>query len=276
MKSHGNLLEKPTGTINPTGVAAAAPERAGLRAWFLKLLLILVAMLWLTLIGASWMQGAEAAQAGGGESPADEYSFKWLDPEKKIYVLQNRRYLKANRLLLSAMAGPGLSNPYRTTLSLEPRAAFYFREDLGLEVFYRRGFNTSNNAFKALVATNSAVYPVIREIRSEYGALMHWVPWYAKINVFNKILYFDWYLSGGAGQLQTWVNRDARFPEGEFLQQDLFGLFLGTGHQYHLSRGLTVRLDITGAFYQAPTFGSTGDQVWFSDYNFGFGLGLRI
>ncbi|MCM2323834.1 MAG: outer membrane beta-barrel domain-containing protein [Oligoflexia bacterium] len=249
----------------------AANARKG--AWALRLLLILTAMLWLTLVAASWTQGAQAAEAQESEQ---EYSFKWLDPEKKIYVLQNRRYLKANRLLLSALAGPGLSNPYRTTWGLEPRVAYYVREDLGLEVFYRRSLNSKNNAFEALVATNASVFPVIREIRGQYGALLHWVPWYAKINVFNKILYFDWYLSGGAGQLQTWINRDARFPNGEFVQQDLFGLFLGTGHQYHLSRSLTVRLDFSGAFYQAPTFGLTGEDVWFSDYNFTVGVGIRI
>ena len=46
------------------------------------------------------LSGAERAPAasGDGSNSDDEYNFNWLDPEKKIYVLQNRKYLKANRL----------------------------------------------------------------------------------------------------------------------------------------------------------------------------------
>ena len=33
----------------------------------------------------------------------DEYNFSWLDPDKKIYVLQNRKYRKAGRVMFSGM-----------------------------------------------------------------------------------------------------------------------------------------------------------------------------
>ena len=47
-----------------------------------------------------------------------EYDFSWLDPDKKIYVIQNRKYLKAKRALVSVLGGLGLSNPYRTTYNV--------------------------------------------------------------------------------------------------------------------------------------------------------------
>ena len=34
-------------------------------------------------------------------SSDEEYNFKWLDPDKKVYVLQNRKYRKALRPFFS-------------------------------------------------------------------------------------------------------------------------------------------------------------------------------
>ncbi|MEK6579385.1 MAG: outer membrane beta-barrel domain-containing protein, partial [Bdellovibrionota bacterium] len=157
----------------------------------------------------------------------------------------------------------------------DPRVAFYLSESLGIEGFYTLTSNSANNTFDALKGTGTTVSPVIREVKSQYGALLHWVPWYAKINVFNKILYFDWYLAAGAGTLQT-VAITNSFTTPTSLSQSLFSLYAATGHQYHLTRSFTVRLDFSGAYYKAPLFGTTGSETWFSNYNFVAGIGLRI
>jgi outer membrane beta-barrel protein len=170
------------------------------------------------------------------------------------------------------MGGTGFSNSYRTTYNLDPRLAYYFTEALGIEAFFTLTANSANNTFEALVGTNTNVKPVIREIRTQMGLLGHWVPWYAKINVFNKILYFDWYFSGGAGQMRTQVSNN----NVTNLPQDLFALYLGTGHQYHLGDRFLVRLDFTAAIYRAQVFGDRGDSAWYSNYNAGIGLGLKL
>ena len=61
-----------------------------------------------------------------------------------------------------------------------------------------------------------------------------------------------------------------------FVQDNLLGIFLSTGHQYHLSQNFVVRLDITSVLYQANINGLTGDTSWFSNINIGAGLGLRL
>ncbi len=249
---------------------------------------ILFAALWLVLIAASWSQADDTDSLGSGLSGAptparasaadDEYDFSWLDPEKKIYVLQNRKYQKSQRVLLSVMGGPGLSNSYRNTLNVDPRMAYYFNENFGFEAFYTKTFNSENNSFKALTrAVGSGVIPVVREIRSQYGALLHWAPWYAKINMFNQILYFDWYFAAGAGSIQSAVDtRRNGNATANYVNKELFALFLGTGQQFHLSREWVVRLDFTGAFYQAPIYGLDGEKTWFSNFNFGLGIGYRF
>src|SRR5262249_21341202 len=151
----------------------------------------------------------------------------------------------ADHFLLSAMAGPGFLNPYRSTTSIDGRLAYYFSEGLGLEAVYERTFNVPNNTYKALLSTNTSGFPLLREIQSEEGLLLHWVPWYSKINVFNDILYFDWYFEGGVGAVNTQVNTVG--PNGgaaninSYVSDNHTGFFLGTGHQYHISEVFTVR-----------------------------------
>ncbi|MGK5087527.1 outer membrane beta-barrel domain-containing protein [Bdellovibrionota bacterium FG-2] len=235
------------------------------QGWGFQVVWVAIALLWLTLVAFSWAQAAQAS---------DEYNFNWLDTDKQVYVLQNRRYSKSGHLLLSVMGGPGLSDPYRMTFHIDPRVAFYFTEEFGIEAFYVGVMNSENNTFKAFAQAAPNALSVVREIRGEMGGLIHWVPWYAKINVFNSILYFDWYFAGGAGTLSSRV--EGTSAASGFVDQKLFSFFAATGHQYHLSQLWTVRLDIMGAYYSAPIYGTGQENAWFSNYRFGLGLGLRL
>jgi outer membrane beta-barrel protein len=215
-----------------------------------------------------------AAYDDGDEA---EYSFQWLDPDKKIYVIQNRRYTKKNRALLSVAGGKAFATAYRNSYAVDPRAAYYFAEELGLEAFYTVLFHSSNNTFQALQKSSPTTMPTIYEIRSMYGALLHWAPWYAKINVFNTVLYFDWHFAGGVGRVAGELDTNTRVgAQPVFVKKDYMGFFAGTGHQYHVTRSFVVRWDLTGAFWQAPLFGDSGDQTWFSNFDIALGLGLRL
>ncbi len=237
----------------------------GMRTWAWRLLIVLLASIWLTLMGFAW---AESVQA------ADEYSFNWLDPDKKIYVLQNRRYTKALRPMISATGGVGLSNPFRNTYNIDPKVAFFFTEALGIEVFYTVTFNVQNSTAQAILNTGTGTYPVVREITGMAGGLFHWIPWYAKINVFNAILYFDWYFAAGGGAIiSTAINPSTG---GTSVGQTLPAAFLSTGHMYHLSKYFLIRLDFSAAIYPAPVFGTSGPSSIFTNYNLGLGVGVKI
>lgn len=237
----------------------------------LKLGVVFVATLWILLLAASW---ADAADDSSGK---DEYSFHWLDPEKKIYVLQNRRYLKSGRLQLSAQVGLGLSNPYRNSLAAEPRMSFFMSEAWGLEVFYGIVSNSANSRFTAFQqSTSNALWSAWREVKSQYGLLLHWAPWYAKINVFNKILYFDWYFTAGAGSLQTQADERRVVNVENIVTQTHTAIFIGTGHNYHLNRSWKVRLDLTGAIYHAPVLSTSSEKDWYSNFNFTAGVGYLL
>ncbi len=227
--------------------------------------------------------------AAGTPAPADdnEYNFSWLDPDKKIYVLQNRRYRKAGNPHLYMMGGMSLGDTYRSVYQVQPRMAVWFNEDFGLEVFYSGRSNSPNNAYKALdqAITTGGVSksPYIREVRSQFGVLFNWAPWYAKINVFNSILYFDWYFSLGAGTLGTDIGpktKDDAASAASWSTENLFAVFVGTGHLFHINEHWMVRLDALGHFYSAPIYGGLPgaplDKSIFSNFALNFGVGLKL
>lgn len=239
-------------------------------------LTILLSIFWLFWLCGSSENLAHASDERERDKD-DEYSFNWLDPDKKIYVLQNRKYLKGGHPVISLMAGAGFSNPYKITYNLDPRFAYYINETWGIELFYTLTNNMDNSTLVALGTAAKNVMPQVREIRAQTGAMVHYVPWYAKINVFNNILYFDWYFGVGAGTITAFVDqRTSTSAPSNFVPQNLYGIFLSSGHEYHLSQNLLVRLDVSGAIYQAPVGGFTGDSAWFSNFNFGLGLGWKL
>ena len=231
------------------------------------------------LLGLSWCLDLTSAFA-----EESDYNFSWLDPDKKIYVLQNRRYRKADTPELYLLGGTSLGDPYRTVFQVQPRFGYWFSESMGLELFYSSRFHSTNTAYQALVdaisKSTNAYYPYIREVNSQFGALFNWAPWYAKINVFNSVLYFDWYLSMGAGLLQTQIGqktKDDAVTGRTWSNEDLFAVYLGTGHLYHLDERWTVRLDFLGHFYSANVYGpGTTDKAIYSNFAFNLGLGYRL
>ena len=308
MKSHGNrrIYEEPVteqksddasvsviersststeGTTSPERAEQADQGSSYLdRSLLTKIGIALLAILWIGFVAANWADAAEtkeSAEAGAhSKENGDEYSFNWLDPEKKIYVLQNRRYTKAGKLLVSLMGGPGLSNPYRTTYNLDPRLAFFLSEDWGIEGFYTTTFNSNNNTFRALTTASPNTLPVVREFKSEYGALLHWVPWYAKINIFNKILYFDWYFALGAGMVQdNAITQNAGAASPTTTGESAFAVVWATGQIFHVSDTFSVRLDLTNHVYNASVFGpgqSNTETSWYTNTNLSVGLGITL
>jgi len=215
--------------------------------------------------------------ANRAHAQSNDYSFAWLDPDKKIYVLQNRKYTKAGRPELSMAGGLGLSNPFRNTSVIDARATYYFTEDMGLELLYIYSFQTSSSTFDLLKQTVPTTLPVAREFRAQYAALFKWIPWYAKINVFNSILYFDWHFGAGLGQVtyDTDLNTNANNPPN-FYTQTTMGYYLQTGHAYHLNQNWDVKLNLLGVFYQSPQLGNTGPVLLYSNFMVTAGVGYRF
>jgi outer membrane beta-barrel protein len=203
----------------------------------------------------------------------DEYHFRWLDPDKKIYVLQNRKFEKAKHVLINAMFGPNAGTPFRSSVMLTPRISYYFKEWIGIEAFFSYTFNWENTLFDAVLSVAPSNLPVVRETRMQYGGAISLVPWYAKMNFFNQILYFDWYFNLGlGGSSVARDDRPNRNTSAVYVNETFFTGFLSTGHLYHINRWVHVRLDFTAALYAAPNLGATGTLMINPNYVFGAGV----
>lgn len=249
----------------------------------LMLGLLLGAAIWLFIIAVSWASSDARAEesdvrsSSSGSGAEDEYNFSWLDPDKKVFVLQNRKYLKKDRVMVSVLGGPAISNAYRNSFGVGPRVGYYFDETWGFEGFLTGFTNSQNGTFRQLTLATNNVIPVVREIKVQGGFLLHYVPWYAKINVFNSIIYFDWYFEGGLGGIASELDTRTHATKAPAItKQNFMAGYLGTGHLFHINDSFLIRLDFMGAFYQALDGGTSGRQTLFSNYLFGLGAGFRI
>lgn len=214
------------------------------------------------------------APAASSSSADEEYNFSWLDPDKKIYVLQNRKYRKARRSGIFASGGTNLSNPYRTEYLFTGRGGFWFTEQFGLEAFYSYVTNRNSDTLTELRNANSNALPFVRDHLQYYGALFSWTPWYAKLNFFNQILYYDWFLNAGIGRVHTQVdtNRSTSTPS-KFVKEDFISYYYGTGMNFFLHRNFVIRFDLTGMTYRAK--GSDNISLrWIFNYDMSLGLGF--
>jgi len=212
------------------------------------------------------------AHAQNEPSGEDEYNFSWLDTDKKVFVLQNRKYKKAQRFAGFLAGGVNLSNPYKTEYVLIPRLAYWFTEQFGVEALYATLTNSDNSNLTGLKKASPTALPFIREHRSYFAALGTWTPWYSKINFFNRILYFDWFLNGGIGSVNTAVDTNRRADSASvYKEESLTAGFFGTGMNFFINKNFSVRLDFVGMMYQAT---GADNVTEFTKVNFDFTAGV--
>src|SRR3989338_11308296 len=111
-------------------------------------------------------------------SPADAgenstYSFSWLDPDKEVYVLQNRKFRKNGNFMMSAGGGMTLSGAFVDAKHLQGRAGYFFKEEWGLEGLYSHNQGKENSTANSVRNEgNSGSAPFRRIVKNYYGATL--------------------------------------------------------------------------------------------------------
>lgn len=214
---------------------------------------------------------APASKNKDSDSSDDDYDFSWLDPDKKVYVLQNRKFRKAFHPALYLSGAFNLSNPYRSGYGGVARASFWFTEQFGVEAFGSMFTYRDNDTLRALKVATS-VLPYVREIRGYYGGVFAWAPFYGKLNIFNFILYYDWSINAGAGIISS--ANDTNRVSGNastYATSSYGGIFFGTAQNFYISRHFAVRFDLVGMNYAAS--GGDGSSTRFTNFDFALGAG---
>jgi outer membrane beta-barrel protein len=228
-------------------------------------------MLWAALVGLLIASAAIASEKS-------VYDFSWLDKDKEIYVLQNRKFRKDGRLYVGVGGIKTLSGAFVDTLGANVRAGYFFKEDWGVELLYAKYSGTENDTAKGV--REQGTVPFYRKFDSVMGGIVWWSPFYAKINTFNEIFYFDWMFGLGVAQVTTLDNRNKFTPaagSSETSENTTGGLW-STALRFHINQAWSLRLDFTGVHYSATRKSETesgsgiSKSQLFSNYDFGLGL----
>jgi len=182
------------------------------------------------------------------------YDFLWLDPDKKVYVLQNKVYQKEHSFYLDVGYLSNFTSKFQDTNGFAVNAGYYFHEEWGIELFYNQYSNKNNDDFRNVRLINTAE-PFVRRPQSTYGAALMWSPFYGKINTFNKIFYFDWSFGAGYAQVKTDSNlrtvRATNTPNA-YDPKTYSGGVLKTKLKFHATENIHLGIEYMNTYYMAP------------------------
>lgn len=182
------------------------------------------------------------------------YDFLWLDPDKKVYVLQNKLYKKEQSFYFDAGYISNFTSKFQNTNGYSLRGGYYIHEEWGIELFYNQYTNSNNDDYNNIKNVNKVV-PFIRRPVNSYGALAIWSPFYGKINTFNQIYYFDWSFGAGIGQVNTESNiktvKILNAPN-KYDTESNPGMILKTKLKFHVTENVHLGVEYMNTYYRAP------------------------
>lgn len=200
-------------------------------------------------------------------SEKDIYEFSWLDPDKEVFVLQNRKFRKANRAHINIGGGITTSGAFVDSTTIQGRAGYFVTEDYGLEILYAKNSGKENETAKGVRNSGgggTGTTPFRRIVDSYMGAMFLWSPFYSKINTFNSIVYMDWIFGLGYAQLKEHNNK-LRFTQGQSAEgmetdETHSGLMWSAGLKFYINENFSIRTDLTAVHYSADNISTSGSS----------------
>ncbi len=183
------------------------------------------------------------------------YDFIWLDPDKKVYVLQNKLFQKKYKVYFDLGYLSNESAKFQNTTGFQGRVGWYLAEEWGIEAIYNHYNSTNNDDFKSVQIVNDQV-PFIRRFNNQYGLLLIWSPFYGKINTFNRIYYFDWSFGAGISKVNAESNLKTfeNSPTKLILDNETYtGALLKTNVKFHIKENLHLGIGYLSTLYNAPS-----------------------
>ena len=181
------------------------------------------------------------------------YDFLWLDPDKKVYVLQNKLYKKEHTVYLDVGYLNNFTSKFQDTTGVAGKLGFYVHEEWAIEAFYNSYNNENNDDFRNVKLINQQE-PFIRRLNSSYGANIIWSPFYGKINTFNQIFYFDWSFGAGIAQIDAESNlKSVKLGNVKtfFKNERYSGAVVKTNFKFHVTENWHVSAEYMNTYYQA-------------------------
>jgi len=224
------------------------------------------------LITCSFVWGAES----------DLYDFSWLDKDKEVYVLQNRKFKKKGRFSMSAGYGKTTSGAFVDASAIQGRIGYFFTEEFGFEGIYSKNSGTENDTAASVRSSGSGsgTIPFRRIVDGYYGGMLLWAPFYTQINTFNSIIYLDFIFGLGAVTIEETNNR-AQFDTFDSTAADVkeshSGVIWNFGTKFFVNETWNIRFDINGVHYQAKkALANSTEDAWYENIDMTLALGIDI
>lgn len=195
------------------------------------------------------------------------YDFLWLDPDKQVYVLQNKVYKKKNTGYANLGYINSLTPDFFDTSGVHLSTGWYFHEEWAVEGYFNKYSSKSNTTYENLKNVNGAI-PFSRQFNKTMGLLGVWSPFYGKINTFNKIFYFDWSVGAGVAKIDSESNSKTAANASiadTYNKESYTGAILKTGLRFHATKRFHINLDLHRTIYKAPgpvINGRATDKWW--------------
>lgn len=225
--------------------------------------ILIIVLMALTMIWCFSIQASESSV----------YNFSWLDPEKEVYVLQNRKFRKKRRVFISGGFGRGLSGHFTSSIHFQGRAGFFFKEDYGISFLYSK--NNSKLDEGAADSLSIGDRPFRRLVQSYRGAMFLWSPFYSKGNFFNQIFYYDFIIGIGYAELSEKNNRYDFNSQEHTNQEDYKGPLLDLETKFFINRSFNINANITSIYYRDEGIKSN-DKFWHSNWDLSIGFGIIL
>lgn len=185
-------------------------------------------------------------------SEGDLYDFLWLDPDKSVYVLQNKEFPKTGTNYVDIGYLSSMSTTFHKSRGINLNVGHYFTEEWGAELIFNKYNSKDNDAYENIKRVNGVV-PFSRKFDQSYGAAAIWSPFYGKINTFNKIYYFDVYFGLGVLKLDASSNAEtATNPNSDQYKDESYTAGLAkVGFKFHVNKTFHLGLEIQNTYYNA-------------------------
>lgn len=206
------------------------------------------------------------------------YDFLWLDPDKSVYVLQNRTYRKKNKFFIELDGLKVVGDEFLNAYGVSGKAGYFLSEEWGVSLNYTSYINSFNDNFKNLSSSN--IEPFLRQFQSIIAASVLYTPFYGKVNTYNSIIYFDWGFHAGLASIKAESNllTASDLVAGvSFLDESYIGLIYGTDFKIHLNSSFYINLELRAISYSAESTPSNKSKKTLQTHtDFLFGVGFSI
>lgn len=224
--------------------------------------------------------GQAAAQNKPADSGEDVEQIKTVNLEDKIPPVSGRLFSKAGRFELSPTFTFSFGDAFFQKLGLGLKADYHIFETFSVTAHVFYNFNLTSHAVSVCDTNGECGSPEVDSMTNVPGKLglmaglgLSWTPIYGKLSLMaEKVLHFDFGLTGGVGGIQYMAPENSKFEgSNKFAFEGHVGLIF----RLVFSEKIALRFELRDYIYSGATV-QLGDSTSKIENQIMFEIGLSF